>query len=395
MNYLLQQTVTIYGFCRIGPPRAVFHEYLLYERLDIMLVNLLNNLTLMTTFLFLCNLLLNKIQESFPRYSRTFPYITGVLLGLLGLGLMIFNVNAPGGFHLDLRVLAIISAVYMSGRLAGAISLIILLIGRFVLLDISNTAGLYAGIAMLILAFVLSGALFDGKHNHSWKRWAIVVGSSMILPGLPVYMTYDGNIMLPFLLVMFVYTLGGLFTYLLLTYLSRSNRSIYLLKESASRDYLTGLHNPRAFEAIFEQKVLHATRTGEPFALLMLDIDHFKSVNDTYGHSAGDAVLAGMGELLHHFVRSSDDCARKGGEEFVVLLHCCSYNQARQAGERLRQQIEQHVFLLPDGQQLRITASIGVSVFPDRSAEELLDEADQALYRAKHEGRNRVCAAGI
>ncbi|WP_158523930.1 GGDEF domain-containing protein [Paenibacillus bovis] len=355
----------------------------------------MNNLTLMTTFLFLCNLLLNKIQESFPQYSRTFPYITGLLLGLLGIGLMFFNVSAPGGFHLDLRVLAIISAVYMSGRLAGGISLIILLLARFLLLDTSNPAGLFIGTTMLILAFVLSSLLFDGKHNYSWRRWAIIVECSMVLPCIPIYLMYNGTIVLPFLLVMFVYTLGGLFTYLLLTYLSRSNRSIYLLKESASRDYLTGLHNPRAFEAIFEQKVLHAMRTHEPFALLMMDIDHFKSVNDTYGHSAGDAVLSEIGELLHHFVRSSDDCARKGGEEFVVLLHCCNHEQARQAGERLRQQIEQHVFPLPDGQQLRITASIGISVFPDRSAEELLDQADQELYRAKNEGRNRVCAAGI
>ncbi len=360
-----------------------------------MLVNLLNNLTLMTTFLFLCNLLLNKIQESIPQYSRVFPYIAGTLLGLLGIGLMFSSVSTPGGFYLDLRTLAIISAVYMSGRLAGLISLIILLLGRFLLVDTSNTAGLLVGISMLILAFILSSLLFDGKHNQSLQRWTIIVGGSMILPGLPVYMMYEGNIVLPFLLVMFVYTLGGLFTYLLLTYLSRSNRSIYLLKETASRDYLTGLHNPRAFEAIFEQKVLHAMRTEEPFALLMMDIDHFKSVNDTYGHSAGDAVLAEMGELLHHFVRSSDDCARKGGEEFVVLLHCCNHSQASQAAERLRQQIEQHVFPLPDGQQLRITASIGVSVFPDRSAEELLDQADQALYRAKGEGRNRVCAAWI
>lgn len=354
------------------------------------MINLINNLTMVTTFLFLTNLLLNKFKDTFPQYSHAYPYVSGTLHGLLGVGLMLLGVATTTGFHLDLRTLAIVSAVYMGGRWAGTIALCIILLARFVLLDVTNTIAVLAGIAMILLSYILSMWLLNRQHRKSIRRWLVIIFCSMIIPCLMVYAASTDRDLSGTLLVILMYTSGGLFTYLLLTHLSRSNQSIYLLKEKASRDHLTGLYNPRAFEGIFEQKMLETEKTRDSFSLLMLDIDHFKRINDTYGHSAGDAVLACFGDLLHRSVRSSDYCARKGGEEFIVLLNDCDSEQARQAAEKLRRLVEQQEFQLPDGKLLKVTVSIGVSTYPFTRADLLIDQADRALYRAKREGRNRV-----
>ncbi|MFD1884651.1 GGDEF domain-containing protein [Paenibacillus wenxiniae] len=354
------------------------------------MINLMNNLTMVTTFLFFTNLLLNKFKDNFPQYSKTYPYLSGILHGLLGVGLMLLSVATTTGFHLDLRILAIISAVYMGGRKAGTIALFIILLARFLLLDVTNIIAVLIGIMMILLSYTLSVWLLDRKHRKSIRRWLVIVVCSTVIPCLIAYVVSPERQLSDTFLVILMYTSGGLFTYLLLTHLSRSNQSLYLLKEKASRDYLTGLYNPRAFEGIFEEKIQEAEKTQEPFSLLMLDIDHFKMINDTHGHSAGDVVLSCFGNLLHRSVRSSDYCARKGGEEFIVLLNGCDAEQAKQTAEKLRKLIEQQEFQLPNGNLLKVTASIGVATYPLTCAELLIDQADRALYRAKREGRNRI-----
>ncbi len=354
------------------------------------MINLINNLTMVTTFLFFTNLLLNRFKDSFPQYSGIYPYLSGTMHGFLGIALMLLGVATSSGYHLDLRTLAIVSAVYMGGRKAGTIALLMILLARFLLLDLTNTIAILAGIVMITLSYALSALLLTQKHRKSIRRWLVIILCSMVTPCMMVYVTSPDSQLYGTVLVMLMYTAGGLFTYLLLTYLSRSNQSLYLLKEKASRDHLTGLYNPRAFEGIFEQKIQETEKTQESFSLLMLDIDHFKMINDTHGHSAGDAVLSCFGDLLHHAVRSSDYCARKGGEEFIVLLNGCDAEQARQTAEKLRNLIEQQEFQLPNGNLLKVTVSIGVSTYPLTRADLLIDQADRALYRAKREGRNRV-----
>ncbi len=354
------------------------------------MINLINNLTMVTTFLFFTNLLLNKFKDTFPQYNHVYPYLSGVLHGFLGVGLMVLGSATSTGFHLDLRTFAIVSAVYMGGRRAGTIALFIILIARFFLLDMSNITAVLVGIAMILLSYGLSMLLLTPAYRKSFRRWLVIIVCSTVIPCMVVYFTSIKAQLYGTVLVAIMYTAGGLFTYWLLTYLSRSNQSLYLLKERASRDHLTGLYNARAFDSIFEQKMVEAEKTQEPFSLLMLDIDHFKMINDTYGHSAGDAVLECFGDLLHRSVRSSDYCARKGGEEFIVLLNQCDSEHARLAGEKLRRLVEEQDFELSEEVRLKVTVSIGISTFPTTQAQLLLDQADQALYRAKREGRNRV-----
>jgi diguanylate cyclase (GGDEF)-like protein len=171
------------------------------------------------------------------------------------------------------------------------------------------------------------------------------------------------------------------------------NARLYDRLETEARvDALTGLNNRRVFDRRLEEEHRRAKRYSKPYALLMLDIDHFKRVNDDYGHSAGDAVLAALSRILALQVRDVDTVARYGGEEFAVIFPEISGGAAKEVGERMRRAIENKPFTLPDGRQVGVTVSIGISCFPNcaADAQQAVNTADQALYMAKQAGRNRV-----
>ena len=162
--------------------------------------------------------------------------------------------------------------------------------------------------------------------------------------------------------------------------------------QNALRDGLTGLLTHRAFQDRLETALLEASRYHKPAALIMADIDHFKSVNDSHGHPAGDAVLQGFAHVLDRNLRDVDVVSRYGGEEFVILLYETGYAEALETAERIRRDLDEQPFDIGGGATLSVTASFGVSSFPDdaTSGQQLLRQADQRLYAAKHGGRNRV-----
>jgi two-component system cell cycle response regulator len=161
------------------------------------------------------------------------------------------------------------------------------------------------------------------------------------------------------------------------------------MKELSQRDSLTGLFNRRVLEELLGLEI--ARRDPVPLALMMLDLDDFKSVNDTFGHPAGDLVLTTFGAILRNCCRTSDVVARCGGEEFAVLLPDTSGTAAVKVAERLCRKVAEQSFTFA-GRQIRVTASIGVAIRTDGevSADELRMRADQALYQAKKSGKNRV-----
>ncbi len=167
------------------------------------------------------------------------------------------------------------------------------------------------------------------------------------------------------------------------------------LRSQSIRDPLTGLFNRRFMEESLEREVRRAARNDEGVALLMLDLDHFKLFNDTFGHQAGDMLLRGFGDLLSQGTRGQDVACRYGGEEFLLIQAGASIDAACKRAELLREDLKQ-LTVRHAGQVLgRITVSIGVSAFPGHGAtvEELVRAADKALYRAKEEGRDRVVVA--
>lgn len=164
------------------------------------------------------------------------------------------------------------------------------------------------------------------------------------------------------------------------------------LHNLATTDPLTGLPNRRHFLALLEQETARLQRSGEACAaLLMLDLDHFKRINDDHGHAAGDAILRRFAELLRDSLRKTDQAGRLGGEEFAILLFATHAAGATEFAERLRERVAADAVAF-DGRTLRITVSIGVSRLArtDSSADDALARADAALYRAKANGRNRV-----
>ncbi|RZT05931.1 diguanylate cyclase (GGDEF) domain-containing protein [Duganella sp. CF402] len=167
------------------------------------------------------------------------------------------------------------------------------------------------------------------------------------------------------------------------------------LRLRADTDYLTGILNRRAFTSAGAKRLRHAYDCNASQSLLLFDIDHFKMVNDTYGHEAGDLVLKRVVALVRDQLRDGELVARHGGEEFVVMPAHCSPQQAMLLAERLRKAIADAPIELADGRALQVTASFGVASAsgPVASLDNLLHAADQALYSAKHKGRNRVESA--
>lgn len=168
------------------------------------------------------------------------------------------------------------------------------------------------------------------------------------------------------------------------------------LEALAHTDPLTQLLNRRALTTRLAAEMERVRRYDSVVTMLMVDIDHFKNINDTHGHLVGDDVLRGVAALLQRAVRSVDLVARYGGEEFVVVLPETPLEGARVFAERIREQMAEHAFANRSGRPLRLTASIGVACFPApgvESVEELFSQADGALYRAKAGGRNRVTVA--
>ena len=166
------------------------------------------------------------------------------------------------------------------------------------------------------------------------------------------------------------------------------------LCELSLKDPLTGLGNRRHFRAVQERTIDGVARSGDPALLLMLDIDHFKKVNDTNGHQAGDQVLQAVARCVSSCVRPMDTVARYGGEEFSVVLPNCHASFGAIVAERIRATIEALVITTSPILSLKVTISIGGAYAPEwvRSTAELwTDRADVQLYRAKKEGRNRVC----
>ncbi len=165
------------------------------------------------------------------------------------------------------------------------------------------------------------------------------------------------------------------------------------LCELSLKDPLTGLANRRHFRSVVDRSIDIVARSGEPALMLMLDIDHFKKVNDTYGHQAGDRVLQAIAKALESCVRPMDTVARLGGEEFAVMLPSCHPPFGNIVAERIRKCIEAMEIQIAPSQTLQVTISIGGAFAPEwvRSTATLWSErADLQLYRAKAEGRNRV-----
>jgi two-component system cell cycle response regulator len=223
------------------------------------------------------------------------------------------------------------------------------------------------------------------RTHTSWRRLALLAAASLIAPAtLLIPTTLSNTVNLP--------VIAGASAALFLLVVARLGELVDEQRRAAVTDGLTGLFNRRFFEATLTLEAEHAARSGRDLGLLVLDIDHFKRINDAYGHQAGDRVLRELAGRLAASIRGGDVIARYGGEEFVVLLRDTGLVALPETAERLRRAVGDVPVVLADGVWLATTVSVGGAAWPvhARSADELVRIADQALYAAKRLGRNRV-----
>lgn len=170
----------------------------------------------------------------------------------------------------------------------------------------------------------------------------------------------------------------------------QQRKTLSELEEKASKDGLTGLYNRRYLDQVLPDEIASAEQDSSSVGIIMTDVDHFKKVNDTYGHHAGDVVLRAVANLLKQNVRTTDIVCRYGGEEFVIILPGANIPALKRSAEEIRQQLEATI-IETEGQEIRCTLSLGLACYPKHGSNsiEILQHADQALYIAKRTGRNR------
>ena len=265
-----------------------------------------------------------------------------------------------------------------------------------------------AGIIVHLLALRPVGRLISllapGRARRGWYVLTalIVVFIAGYVAYLPAF--WGSHEKLADLVVPVIFFLGACFV-LVVCQLSlgttRNLKRLSTFEMESITDPLTGIYNRRYLERRLADEIARASRYGMPFSVLLIDIDHFKRVNDIYGHQVGDLVLEGMAQLIVATLRTTDIVARYGGEEIMVIAPNTPQKTAAGLAERLRKVVEEATFEIPaelgrDISALGVTVSIGVACLDQRTAgmPELVQQADKALYRAKHEGRNRVVTGG-
>jgi diguanylate cyclase (GGDEF)-like protein len=274
------------------------------------------------------------------------------------------------------------------------------------MLDLIATGLVAVGAVLMVIALVTSGRLIGDLPSGTVRRqWRVLAGLIFIF--VAAYVAYlvaesSGRDSFTELLFPAAYLLGAYFV-VLVTIVSlqtaRDVRRVAVLEEQSITDPLMGVYNRRHLDRRLEEEMGKALRYGLPLAALLLDLDHFKAINDEHGHAVGDQVLRALGNLMLDAVRKADIVTRYGGEEILVLAPHTSLAEGRLLAERLRAGVASKPLVAgsetKDGRPLHATVSIGVAALgPEvKDAATLLKAADDALYRAKREGRNRVVTA--
>ena len=305
---------------------------------------------------------------------------------ILGLLLMQFPVRTTDGIMYDLRLVPIVVGTFLAGRAPGTVATLILLAYRIHL----GGVGLVPGIISLLTCWAVTLLLAKGPDAflHSGQvlwRGAVAFGIAdlaiLAVPGHGFELLKQVWVPMVVFQTSAAALVAGIIRQRMLA-VHRERDTVML----AQTDHLTGLYNVRTLE-----QMLLARRENSHDCLLLLDLDRFKAVNDTYGHVVGDQVLQHCARMMKQSVRTSDEVFRYGGEEFVVLLRNCYMPVAAQVAERIRATVADSPVEVDGHGRLIITISGGlVRMGPDASIKERIVEADRLLYEAKAGGRNRI-----
>ncbi|MGC9387213.1 MAG: sensor domain-containing diguanylate cyclase [Hydrogenovibrio sp.] len=281
------------------------------------------------------------------------------------------------------------------------LGMLLLLVADFVygLYDVAGALKPASSLAALTMLVTLSVSVSLVIKKHPLAKYFLIGHSLFVAMNVMAVLFYKGYIEYSYLsshavgigIVLEALTLAFIIAYRM-RMLEQMKLEQVELQRLATTDPMTGLHNRRYFFEEGQQRLAKMSRKGSAMSVVMVDIDHFKRINDTFGHGQGDAVIEQVARQLKTGCSPDSLLARFGGEEFVLLLPNTDLHQAWQQAEALRTTLAAGEKRWPEASEIRITASFGVAeVVPERGLEEALQRADQALYDAKRSGRNRVC----
>lgn len=354
------------------------------------------NFCMFVTFLYISGLLSQKYVVGIQSPSFIVKMNAGFLFGMYGIILMYYSFPISPLVFGDLRHLAIVVIASYMGWIPSLFAGFIIAFGRMLLFGLTTSS--ISAAAGTFLIGLLCGIIscYGGRRL---TKMLIMNFTSMIiiLLTLLINLNQRGDVLEFFTIQLVISMLGTLIIYTLTEHINASNKLFLQMKKNSETDHLTSLNNLRQFEQLLYERFLEAQHLGEKLGVLAVDIDHFKKINDTFGHAAGDVVLQQLSKVLKDHTRSLDEVSRNGGEEFSVIVLDASLDEVAALAEKIRLAVENHSFELKDGTRLKITVSIGAAVHPDTirtaDARDLLQQADRELYKAKHGGRNQVCAA--
>lgn len=357
-----------------------------------MINDLFINMLLLISFTFVGGHISREMPEKLKgKYFG--KIILGIAGGVLGILMMVYAIQVIGtNTLLDLRSLAILMISSVGSFESTFITGLIIAIYRIGYYGVSQSSIFALAHICLYLIFF---SIINRKIKTPWKNWfAKLAITVLILVTTFVYLLHDvENEYLIILNFSIVVICAGTLEYFLLKYAERSNQLYKIYKKDSTKDFLTGLNNTRQFDKLLNMSYERVIENDEKLSCLMVDIDHFKRVNDTYGHAIGDVVLKELAEILEKNSRVFDFVGRVGGEEFCILLLDCPSDRAFEIGTRIKNYVKEHRFPIGQNKYINITVSIGVATYPETVAniEELVEKADVGLYKAKRTGRDRVC----
>lgn len=355
-----------------------------------MLLSFFQNACILIAFMsFVQHLFKDKFIFQNPSLSSKIVF--GFCSGILGIILMLNSVRISPDQIIDFRYIPILLSAVYSGFLSSITASFVIGVFRLFYFGISKTSIIALIDALLMGAGFGIIALLKLPQKREYICAMLYFSSVSFISTL---ITLKDSQLIIHTLTIF---LSG---YLIVSYISIKYADYIIetvkiyekLKNEAAKDYLTGLNNVRQFDKSFSSISQMTVRKEEELSLLIIDIDFFKKVNDTYGHDVGDKVLKSLAPILLDTCRAYDVVSRNGGEEFSILLLDCSASKAVKIAERLRKNVEKNDFHISVNKSINITISIGISSYPELTGQidNLYKDADIALYEAKHAGRNKV-----
>lgn len=329
--------------------------------------------------------------------KRSSPWISNLIDGLsggiLGLILMYFSIRVTSETLADLRYIPILLMIIFIGKAPALISAAFIIFSRF-LFGVNRSS--YAAIIMviaLVAGYLILDKIFRKENNTVVKGMYMVTYSNIIVTLFLNYVLNGMSILVPLTAIYWIVsTIGGLTSIVLVNYLRTSEYLFRKYQNESTIDFLTGLKNVRNFDSIWSHSKDQMIKKKKAMSLMILDIDHFKVINDTYGHGTGDFVLIEIARIMEDIVAKKGSVFRKGGEEFAIILPTYTHDQAIEIAERIRGRVERHHFKSDDHEKIAVTISIGLSTYPETVDEidNMVERADEELYRAKESGRNQV-----